>query len=123
MRIVKNTLQSGIKNMKRGLKDAQELAINRGLEVLRSGTVPLTPVVSGRLAGSIDGKPKKEGDDIFSVKTKGTKTTGVIGTNVEYAEKVEFGPGKNRLYMTRGFNQNKDDANTAMKNTIKDFLK
>lgn len=118
-KITKNTIDEGFKKLEKHGENATVLAIERGLEVLRSSIVPLTPIVSGRLAGSIQGKPKKEEDDIFSVKKEGGRIIGRIGSAVEYAAHVEFNSKRNRGFFTRGFKKAKNKAIKAMKNTLK----
>jgi len=121
LRITKNTISTGLKKEKTNIQTRGELAINRGLEVIRSEVVPLTPRISSRLVNSIEGRAQQKGDDVYKVDSKGGKITGVIGTNVPYAKFVEFGTHKMkaRLYFTRGFNQSKDKVRQTIINTMK----
>ena len=121
LRITKNTISAGLKREKLNMQTRGELAINRGLEVIRSEVVPLTPRLTSRLVNSIQGKAQVRNDDIYKVDSKGSKITGVVGTNVPYAKFVEFGTHRQKaqLYFTRGFNQAKDKVKQTIINTMK----
>lgn len=121
LKITKNTIGTGLKREGQSMQARGELAINRGLEVIRSEVVPLTPRKTSRLVYSIQGQAQQEGDDVYKVDNNGSKITGVVGTNVPYAKFVEFGTHKQeaQLYFTRGFNQSKDKVRQTIINTLK----
>lgn len=93
-RLVKNTVSLGLVRESKRIQKKANLAVKRGLEAIRSEIVPLTPVKTSRLKGSILGRGVEKDDSIFKVEDKGRKIIGVIGTNVPYAKFVEFGTSK-----------------------------
>ena len=112
--VVKNTIPTELAKRKNEMREKRHLAMTRGLEVFRSEVVKHTPIVTSRLVHSIQGHPDQAGDSVYSVEDKQTKTVGVLGTNVPYARRVEFGfvgqdklgrnyDQKGRYYFTRGF--------------------
>lgn len=120
LQIVKNTIPAGVKITRELMQKKGPLAVQRGLEVARSGIVPLVPVKTGRLKGSIGDEAK---DGYLEVK-KGQKENiviGVIGTNVPYAKAVEFGTSRfsGRFYFTRGFNSVISSISSVIINTLK----
>lgn len=117
--ITKNTIPAGSKLTREMMKEKGYLAIKRGLEVARTGVVPLVPVKTGRLKGSI-GDNAKDGYTIVDQK-KETLVIGVVGTNVPYARAVEFGTSrfKGRFYFTRGFNSVLSTISAVIINTLK----
>jgi hypothetical protein len=121
-KVTKNTIPQGLSKAKTIADEYSELAIKRGLEAIRSSIVPITPVISGRLKGSVQGAPKKEGDSINEVKKENTKWIGKIGSRVEYAMKVEMNSKKNRGFFKRGFESAKGNVISIIKNTLKEGI-
>lgn len=119
MQITKNTLFKDKEGIIKTLRDKEKLAIERALQILRNNVVERTPVVTGRLKGSIQGKARKPKDSIFSIDVENARVVGIIGTNVEYARRVEFGSGENRLYFTRGYNVSVPLMSKTIRKTIK----
>lgn len=122
--IVKNTIPAGIKAYIKNSEKKSELAIKRGLEVMRSYTLPFVPVKTGRLKGSLTSRVSKEG--IYNVGQKGNSLTGrrfigEFGTNVPYASYVEFGTSrfKGRYYMTKGISASREALKAVIFNTLK----
>lgn len=122
--IIKNTIPSGIKRDLRITGRNMELAVERGLEVMRSSTLPFVPVKTGRLKGSIATRIGK--DSIYNVESESGKqmprqVRGILGTNVEYAKAVEFGTSKRRgrYYLTRGVQAAKEPLKLVIFNTLR----
>jgi hypothetical protein len=118
-KITKNTINKGLEKLEDYSNTIPQLAIKRGLEVMRTAIVPKTPKISGRLQGSLSGKPFKEGDSIFVVEKTMNGWRGIIGSNVIYALKVEMNSKKNRGFFTNTFNANLPKAISAIKYTLK----
>lgn len=127
---VKNTIPARTKKMRAEFATKGGLAVGRGLEVIRSEVVPLTPVVTSRLKNSIQGQPKLQDDMIWSVVRNGLVIIGTVGTNVPYAARIEFGfvgadkLGRNynqagKFYFTRGFNLAKPKVDRVIANTLR----
>ena len=101
------------------VRDALEVVGQEGVTITRRNT----PVISGRLKGSmsytIDGKVKgNENDD--GIKPSSDKDTVVIGTNVVYAPSVEFMSNTgSKAFMERSFNQLKQVVKKIMAQEIK----
>ena len=95
------------------------LAIERALESVRSSIVPLTPRLTGRLAGSIGGHAQVGGDSIYTVKQKGNMVIGTIGSNVPYALAQELTNPTKKGFFTRGFNQARSKVLGIIKNTLR----
>jgi HK97 gp10 family phage protein len=126
-KVHKNTIKKGLDDYKKSLGTAGELAVARGLEVIRSTVVDVTPVDTGRLKNSIGSKVairgiKGSGEGIFEVEKTGHKVVGTIGTNVPYARHVEFGTSKSRprYFFTLGFAFARDKVRKVIINTLKD---
>lgn len=117
--VVKNTIPAGIKAYIKKSGDRSELAIKRGLEVMRSHTLPYVPVKTGRLKGSLTSRVSKEG--IYNVGQEGRRFVGEFGTNVPYASYVEFGTSrfKGRYYMTRGVSASREALKAVIYNTLR----
>lgn len=111
-----NTFPEGIKKAKKGIRSQVVTVVHRSLEVIRSKIVPLTPRITGRLVGSIQGKAKVEGDSVYKVEEFPTKVEGVIGTNVPYAKFPEFGTSrmKGKFFFTTGFQQAEPEVRSVI---------
>jgi len=102
--VVKNTISQNLSNNFKQIHAKGMIAINRALIVMRNEIVPLTPVVTSRLVGSIQGKPMNAGDTIFNIDDQVTRIIGTVGTAVEYATYVE----RKRKMFEMGLNTAKD---------------
>lgn len=120
-RIQKDTITLGLKENEKEITKKAQTAVARGLIVMRNHIVPLTPRKTGRLVGSISGKPHEQGDSIYEVVAGNTVVTGKIGTAVEYAEYVEFGTSKMapRKMFALGIQKSLRDVQTVIYNTMK----
>ncbi len=134
--IVKNTIPRGLRLSERDILGKGKVAVTRGLEVIRKHVVGTGssdfPVISGRLKGSIQGNPLVPGDDVFSVKQVRGKPVmqGILGTNVVYARRVEFGfqgadslgreyNQSGRFYFTKGFKASQIELKSVVLATLK----
>jgi len=130
IQILKNTINKGLEKQKEDISKNGVTAIERGLEVIRSNTLPFVPVKTGRLKGSIAGsvtESSEEGDSVYDITTESsdnaiTKVIGKIGTNVPYARKVEFGTSKipGRYYMTRGISASREQLIDVISKALKE---
>lgn len=127
----KNTISEGVTRLQKGVVNLQGIAVERALQVVRNYIVdesknPKHPLVSGRLLGSIQGSligdVYNKSDTVYNLQTRQSKTKGVIGTSVEYAEKIELFSKKNRGFFTEGFYNSKRDVEIVIKNTLKDGI-
>lgn len=120
-KITKDTITLGLKETEKEVQSKAELAVARGLMVMRNHIVPLTPRKTGRLVGSISGKPFEPEDSIYEIKSGSTVIIGKIGTAVDYAEYVEFGTSRMapRLMFSVGLQESLRDVQTVIYNTMK----
>lgn len=96
-KIKKNTLRPGVAIYKSNLRTAGELAVARGLEVIRSSVVPLTPVVTGRLKNSLSGRTsvqsiliKGKGLGFFKEVQNAVMAGGVITKSTSISRTLSF---------------------------------
>jgi hypothetical protein len=122
--IIKNTIPKGIMNNKKEIGEKGVLAVKRGLEVMRSYTLPFVPVKTGRLKGSLSTMIGK--NSIYNIETEKRngevhKVIGEFGTNVPYAKYVEFGTSRfsGRYYMTRGIQSCQTTLRAVILSTLK----
>lgn len=124
-------MKSGSERLQKAIVNLQEIAVERALQVVRNYIVdqnknPKHPLVTGRLLGSIQGgligDVYNKSDSVYKLQTRGGKSQGVIGSSVEYAEKVELFSKKNRGFFTEGFYNSKRDVEIVIKNTLKDGI-
>lgn len=107
LKIVKNTLTSGIEDKRQEVKKRMVTGMKNAIETVRSSVVPLTPRVTGRLVLSLQGQTQEK---IEKIDIMGTKVIGWIGTKVPYALRVEFFSKKNKFYFKRGFDNATDSV-------------
>ena len=124
LKIIKNTIPKGIQKEIKDNSYKMVTAVERGLEVIRSGIVPLVPVKTGRLKGSISSRVDKDAVYGIDSQKRGNavvKVVGKIGTSLPYAAAVEFGTSRfsGRYYMTRGIENSKEMVQRVIYNTLK----
>ena len=114
--VTRALLREHKKALKRG-----RLAVQRGLEVMRSFVIPFTPIKTGRLVGSIEGQALSEGDAVFGIRVEGNTVIGVMGTNVPYAKHLEFGTSriKPRRFFQRGIDKSVETVKRVVQTTMK----
>lgn len=131
--VTKNTISQGLQAAKTSFEKKATLAVGRALQVIRKEIVtdPFLPVVSGRYKNSIQGKSNKGIDEsIYNVTSNPTDVVGVVGTNVPYAKRLEYGfNGNDSLgrkinqtpggYFERGFKKAKTKVKLVIDNTMK----
>ena len=116
--------------------EALEAAVIRGLTKIainvEGDAISLVPVDSGRLKGSITyavkggesntRSPAKPGDGVSSPTDE---MTAHVGTNVEYAQHVEYGTVKMSAqpFLRPALNQNRKSGNRIMQTEIREGLK
>lgn len=127
--MIKENISKNLNDLIKKAEHASEIALRRGLENIRSVTVadPDFPVKTGRLKASIAGdvvSVSKKTDSIFGIQKRGTVFEGVVGTNVEYALKVEFGSknSRPRYFFTKGFNKAKINTTKIINNSFKQMF-
>lgn len=126
-------MYKGLDKIKLEVNTHLELAMKRGLETVRSKTVPLVPVKTGRLKGSLQGfnagisggSQVGGGDAIYKIETTKIAIIGYIGTNVPYAKFVEYGTSRmsGKHYLTSGFEIAKPYVLGIFQKTIQSVLK
>ena len=129
LEITKNTITDGIKKLLKSNGDKMDLAVKRGLEAIRSATLPHTPRISGTLIRSYAGQSnpitgEKQGIlETEQTKFLGytTKVIGKIGSKVPYAPYVEFGTSRfsGRYCLTQGLEDSRDNVRKIIINTMK----
>jgi len=122
--IIKNTIPKGISKNMSSIGNKSVLAVSRGLEVMRSSTLPYVPVKTGRLKGSLATRVGK--DSIYSIDTQkrlgiAQRVVGEFGTNVPYARAVEFGTSRfsGRYYFTHGIQNCQDTLRQVILSTLR----
>jgi Bacteriophage HK97-gp10, putative tail-component len=125
--ITKDTLTPTLNNLPSLIQKKGVKAVQGGLEVFRNGAVENAPVITGRLKGSLQ-SGSKEG--IYKVEETSESVIGTLGTNVEYAKRIEFGfvgadkagrkiNQKGTFFLTRALTQNMDKIRTVIYNILK----
>lgn len=128
----KNNFPKMVFLKQRALRKYGKTAVERSLEVARAKIIPLTPVVTSRLVNSIQGRPQVRGDSIKDVQVNtanGIMITGVLGSNVPYAARVEFGFNgtdslgrkynqKGQFFFSQGFSAATEDIKRVTKATL-----
>lgn len=117
--VTKNTIPEGAISMKQKILILSVNAVNKGLEVIRSRTVPKIHRITGRLAGSLTGVAGgvvQKKDTVFFVKRTKNAVEGYVGTNVPYAKHYEFGTSrmKGRHSFRDGFLSAVDDTKAVI---------
>jgi len=94
--IVKNTMQG--KDYEKAVENATERALAQIGVTIEGSAIANSPIKSGRLRGSLTFATKKDSDRTRApaeqgdaVSTPATKYTLHVGTNVNYAQHVEYG--------------------------------
>jgi len=87
----KSTMEGN--NYASALDKAVEVALTKTGAILEGAAVLNAPVDTGRLRGSLSWRTKREGSplDVDNVSTPLQKWTLHVGTNVDYAQHVEYG--------------------------------
>ncbi len=110
---------SGVINALRGAKSRVIPNIKIGLElgggVIINEAKTLVPVLTGTLKRSIHAKPVEAKTGSYSL---------LIGSNLEYAEKIEFGGSRKapQGYMRPALDEKEDEAIQEIKNSLMKLL-
>lgn len=120
------------KKYKLAVDNAVERILTKAAIVIEGRAITLVPVDTGRLKGSITYATQQGGDEVKGDAEVGdgvsrpyVKGVAHVGTNVEYAQHVEYGTRRmpKRPYLRPAMDSSRTDAQRIMKAEMRKALK